>query len=126
MASYVTLGTRRATGAADTTGNNTGNWTVVFTPEVLGINVAYFEVYKMVISGAPFSTMNVYVDQKQWDTTIAGETNSWDPNEPLIMIPGQTLYFYWSDSATDNLPPSVTIWLRYDEDNQANQRTAHS
>ena len=112
--SYIELGVRKATGAADATGNNKGNWTVVFTPTDLATNIAYFEIYHAVISGAPGSTMTWFVDNKQWETTAAGDINSWDPNQPLLMIPGQNLYFYWSDPVTDNTPPTVTIWMRYD------------
>lgn len=111
---YEELGTRKATGAADTTGNNPGKWTVVFGPADLATNLAFYEVYHAVISGAAGSTMTWFVDNKQWEVTAAGDINSWDPNQPLLMIPGQSLYFYWSDPVTDNTPPTVTLWLRYD------------
>jgi hypothetical protein len=112
--SYIELGTRKAVGAPDTTGNNKGNWTVVFNMQDLVTNVSYYEVYHAVISGAPNSTMTWFVDNKQWETTAAGDINSWDPVQPLLLIPGQTMYFYWSDPTTDNKPPTVTLWLRYD------------
>ena len=112
--SYIELGTRKGVGALDKTGNNTGNWTVVFDSKDLATNVAYFEIYHAVILGASGSSMNWFVDNKQWETTVAGDVNSWDPNQPLLMVPGQTLYFYWSDPVTDNTPPTVTLWLRFD------------
>lgn len=110
-----TLGPRTAKGAADQTGNNSGNWTVVFDPATLNVNVAEFEVYHMVVLGAPGSTFNVYVDSHQWDTNVFGTQNSWDPSQPLIMRPGETLYFYYSDPITDNNPPVVTVHLRYNQ-----------
>ena|SRR5690242_11571026 len=111
---YEELGTRKGVGEKDTTGNNKGNWTVTFDPSDLTTNVAYFEIYHIVISGAANSTMTWFVDNKQWEVTVAGDVNSWDPNQPLLMVPGQSLYFYWSDPVTDNTPPTVTLWLRYD------------
>src|SRR5215469_7239245 len=111
---YVGLGSRTLNGAVDRTGNNTGNWTVSFSPDVFNVNVPQFEVYKMIVHGAANSSFTVFVDQKQWDLSIFGDANSWDPQQPLILLPGQTLYFYYSDPTTDNTPPNVTCWLRYD------------
>lgn len=126
MADYKTLGPRTQKGVADTTGNNPGNWTVQFTPADLNINVAFFEVYKIVVKGAPGSSFDVYVGLNQWDSGIRGDFNSWDPSETLELIPGQDIYFYWSNAATDGNQPSVTMWLRYDQsiyENQVSGRT---
>jgi hypothetical protein len=113
--SYILLGSRGPqAGAADTTGNNTGNWTIAFTPGILNVNVAEFECYKIVVTGAAGSTFTVFIENKQWDLAIYGAANSWDPMQPMILRPGQTLYFYYSDAVTDNTPPVATIWLRYD------------
>lgn len=123
--SYVELGPRTQVGAADTTGNNKGNWTVVFAPEDLNVNIPYFEVYKVIIHGAAGSTMNWYIDNNIWETTVAADDNAWDPAQPLLLLPGKYMYFYWSDPTTDNTPPTVTIWMRYDPSIDANQRSAH-
>lgn len=113
--SYITLGARGpVTGKADTTGLNVGNWTVAFTPDILNVNTSQFEIYKMIVKGAPNTTFNVYVEAKQWDTAVYGTLNSWDPQQPLIMRPGETLYFMYSDPTSDNNPPVVTVWVRYD------------
>src|SRR6266702_2398900 len=122
MTTYVELGPRTKTGAADTTGNNAGKWTVTFAPADLNTNMPYYEVYKVIISGAAGSTMNWFVEQNIWEATIAADINAWDPQQPLVMRAGQTIYMYWSDLVTDNDPPDVTIWLRYDQDIDANQR----
>jgi hypothetical protein len=102
------------TGKADTTGQNVGNWTVTFDPTILASNVSQFEVYKMIVSGPTNSTFDVYVEAKQWDTSVFGDQNSWDPTQPLIMRPGETLYFYYRIATTNTPAPVVTIWLRYD------------
>jgi hypothetical protein len=111
----ITLGARGpVTGKLDTTTLNPGNWTIAFTPDILDVNVPNFEVYKMVVAGANNTTFNVYVDLKQWDVGIYGTLNSWDPMQPLIMRPGETLYFMYSDPVSDNTPPVATVWVRYD------------
>lgn len=112
---YVTLGARGpVTGKLDTSGHNPGNWTVAFPADILSVNTSQYEVYKMIVQGAPSSTFNVFVDTWQWDTAVYGTQNSWDPSQPLIMRPGQTLYFCYSDPVSDKTPPVATIWLRYD------------
>ena len=111
----ITLGARGpVTGKLDTTTLNPGNWTIAFTPDIFNVNVPNFEVYKMVVAGANNTTFNVYVDLKQWDVGIYGTLNSWDPMQPLIMRPGETLYFMYSDAVSDNTPPVATVWVRYD------------
>lgn len=111
---YIGLGSRRAVGAVDQTGNNPGKWTIAFTPAQLNVNVPQYEVYKIVVHGAVNSSFTVYIENNQWDLAVFGDDNSWDPNEPMILIPGQSLYFYYSDPTSDNTPPNATIWLRYD------------
>lgn len=111
----IDLGPRGpVTGVADQTGLNPGNWSIVFDPTVISCNVPQFEVYKMVVKGAPGTTFIVYRENKQWDVGVYGTLNSWDPQQPLLMNPGQSLVFAYSDAATDGNPPVATIWLRYD------------
>ena len=115
--SYITLGSRGPQkGALDNTGINPGNWTIAFTPDIIDVNVSQFEVYKMIVNSANpvLVTFDIAVDLAKWDTGVYGNRNSWDPSEPLIMRPTQTLYFFYSDLATDGFPPVATIWLRYD------------
>lgn len=112
---YVTLGSRAAKGAADTTGQNKGNWTVQFAPKDLAVTQTEFEVYKIVVTGAaPSATFNVYVDAQQWDTAVYATNNSWDPTQPMPVRYGQTVFFYYSSASTDGHQPLITIWLRYD------------
>ena len=115
--SYQYLGPRGPiTGALDTTGNNVGNWTVGFNPVLLSFTVPEAFVYKIQVTGAVGSTFNVYVENKQWDSNIFGNQNSWDDDggDTLIVRTGESLYFYFSDQTTDVTPPVVTIFLRYD------------
>lgn len=120
MSTYVNLGSRQVTGIADNTGRNEGNWTVTFSPDIINVNMPYCEVSHIVVNGAPGSQFSVWIDAQQWDTNQLGQNNSWDPAIPMPLRPGQYLYFFYSDATSDNSPPNVTIWLRYDQDIYAN------
>jgi hypothetical protein len=123
MSTFVSLGMRGpVVGQPDDTGFNPGNWTVVFDPNAINCNVPLFEVCHIVVNGAAGATFDVYVDLAQWDTNQNGYKNSWDPAVPLPLKPGQYLYFYYSDSTSDNTPPQISIWLRYDQDILVNQK----
>jgi hypothetical protein len=124
MSTYVPLGNRTVTGGPDSTGFNSGNWTVVFDPNALNINVPIYECYQITVTGAPGSTFTVFVDLQQWSQSNNGQLNAWDPSQPLYLRPGQTVYFYYSDPDTDGIPPVVTMWFRYDQDIVANQKYA--
>src|SRR5271167_1120991 len=100
MSTYIPLGPRVASQLQgqvmkDTTGQNTGNWTVIFDPATINCNVPLFEVCHIVLSGAAGSSFKIFIDTFQWDTNQNGFLNSWDPAVPLPLKPGQYLYFYW-------------------------------
>lgn len=114
MSTYLTLGPKTAKGAEDTTGLNEGNWTVTFGPQELGQRVPFFEVYKIVIAGAAGSSAIVRIDGNNWDYVQRADANSWEAGSPMPLTPGQTVYWFWSDPVTDDTPPQVTMWLRYD------------
>lgn len=113
---YTYLGKRGPiTGAADTTGFNTGKWTIAFTPAILNVQVPEFLVYKIQVMGALGSSFDIYVEQAQWDSNIFGAQNSWtDDSDTLVIRSGENLYLLYSDSITDNDPPVATVFLRYD------------
>lgn len=113
---YRTLGYRTVKGAADTTGNNQGNWTVAFTPQVINVTVSDFEIYKLILGGAAqTATFTVYIDNGKWDTNVYAAQNSWEPSSGLMLLrSGQTVYLYYSSASSDGSQPVVTAWFRYD------------
>jgi hypothetical protein len=98
----------------------------VFDPSELNTNMPYVEIYKVIIHGRAGSSMNWYLEQNIWETTLQAADNAWDPQQPLTVRAGQTVFMYWSNPVTDNTPPTVTMWLRYDQDIEANERAAVS
>jgi hypothetical protein len=114
--SYRYLGKRGPiTGAADTSGLNSGNWTIAFTPAILNTQVPELLVHKIQIAGALGSSFNVFIENVQHDVGIFGNVNSWfDDSDQLVIRPGETLYFCYDNPSTDGSPPVATIFLRYD------------
>jgi hypothetical protein len=125
VSTFVPLGPRVASESQgqvgpDNTGNNPGNWTVQYGPDDMNCTIPFFEVCHITVNGAAGSSFTIFIDTFQWDTNQNGSNNSWDPAVPMPMRPGQYLYFYYSDPVTDDTPPTVTVWLRYDQDIKAN------
>lgn len=116
MAGYVGLGARLLEAKADNTGQNPGNYTTVFTSAVLAVNVAWFEVYAAVAEYVPpGATARIYVGVYARSYAQFGPGGEWDPTQPVLLQPGQELYFYWSTATSlPGRPPKVTLWLRYD------------
>lgn len=98
--------------AIDTSkGINAGNWTAVVTPQIFGISLPEFEVYRIAIDGGPpGSTLIVYIGNSHWDTAFPGNDTAWDPNQPMPVQQGQTVHLYWRSNAAPM--PTATLWMR--------------
>jgi hypothetical protein len=104
------LGPREQNGAADPLNKiAAGSWTASFAPKDLNFSVPLAEVYHITVNG-PGGYFLVYINEDFWDAASYGGVNSWDPSEPMLIRPGDTVYFYWSVSG--GTAPQVTIWLR--------------
>jgi len=117
---YITLGSRAITSSLDTTGRNPGNYTASFAAADLDLNVPYFELYHALVTGVPDgATATIYLGVQQWSFTAPGFGGSeWDPQQPLLMRPGDELFFFWSTGT--GTAPLVTCWFRYDTSIRAN------
>lgn len=114
---YVTLGPRPVVAKADSTGQNTGNYTAVFDQTVMSINVPEFELYHMFITAPTLTgqstTAQIKLNQAFWDATLIGQLNSWDPSQPMILTPGDTISILFNVPTTNATAPTVTCWFRY-------------
>ena len=110
---YTGLGWRRAVG----TSPDNVNWTVTFDPRALGVStgIPYFEVYHTSVSSVPGAVFSRFIEIAQWDAGIYGATNSDDPNQPMLVQPGQSIYLNFVYPAANTIAPVVTLWLRYDK-----------
>ena len=106
------LGFANATAEISTTGDNAGNWTATFTTQDIGISKPRFECYHIVIKGGPAgSTFDIYIGIKLWDSVAPGDTNSWDPNNTMRLVQGDTVYFYWN-TGTGTTGPEVWMYFQ--------------
>lgn len=130
MATYLPLGPRSATAAADTTGLNTGNLTCAFPESVLGIKVAYAECYHIAITGVPAGAVaDIRLNTQRWGFTapgLAGSAAAGAGTEVeyaagMLLQPGDEVDFLWSVAIGTTPLPVVTMWLRYDVDIPANR-----
>ena len=107
------LGFRTGNGVLDNSGNNpygNGFWTVTFDPKIFAVSTGDFEVYHLALTGPTGSRVQVWIDRNFYDITNHGDVNSWDPNEAMHLMAGNTVYFYWNTAAAP--APVVTAWLR--------------
>lgn len=113
------IGPRHLTAVIDSTGNNAGNWTISFDPATMAMHWSMYEVYKIVVNvnqSAGVVPFTVYIGQRQYEAFQTSVVASWSDTVPMIVDGGETLYFYFTEPATDGTPPSVTIWCQVDRD----------
>lgn len=106
--------TGEITGALD--GNNLyvpGAYTVKLGPQQLGVagGVGNFECYHIAIKGPPGSSFQIYIGNKFYDFVQNGDINSWDPAQPMKLISGNNVYFYWNVK-TGTPVPTVTMFFQ--------------
>jgi hypothetical protein len=105
------LGSAHATGVVTPTGQiNAGNYTVTFSPALIGISAPLFDCYHIVISGPAGSGFTIYIGNRFYDNVFPGDANSWDPNQPMHLQNGDYLYFYWNTGS--GTAPQVTLWFQ--------------
>lgn len=115
---YAPLGARPVVAVADTTGQNTGNWTAMIDNSVISTNVPYFELYHLYIKSPVLSSAQtsaeVMLNQNFWDATLVAQLNSWDPSQPMLLTPGDTIYVLFDVPISETPAPIVYAWFRYD------------
>lgn len=119
MSYYMPLGARPATAVADTTDLNTGNWTATLTPDVINVTVPVFEMYHMYIQAPTLnageqSNARVRWNQYFWDATLVAQLNSWDPSQPMLLIPGDEISVLFNVPISSTPAPMITCYFRYE------------
>jgi hypothetical protein len=118
------LGFRTQLGTSDTNLNanpflpGTG-WNVIFQPQDLAATETEFEVYQISLNGPIGASGLVAVDGHPWNYVAQFWSNTYDPQQPLLVKFGQSVQFFWNVAfaagpynMTTNIQPTVTMWLR--------------
>lgn len=107
------LGSRQAVGFSDPSNVlGSGNWTARFRTEDLPPDD--FEMFHAAVRG-PGGYFLVYIDDKFYSTADRGDINEYDPQQPMYVRRGESLFFYWSVPSTQGSAPTVWIYLRTPE-----------
>ena len=92
--------------------SHAGNWVVTFQQSDIGISLPEYECYRIVLkNGPPGSSFTIYIGNAFYDSVTPGDTNSWDPNNPMKLQAGDSIYFYWN-IGTPNFAPMVTMYFQ--------------
>jgi hypothetical protein len=91
---------------------NPGLWTATFTPQLIGVSLSQFECYRIIISGGPAgSTFHIWIGgARLYSTVFPGNDTEWDPNNPMLLVQGDTVEFRWNSSA--GTAPDVWMYFR--------------
>jgi hypothetical protein len=116
-AEYRDLGpTQLLTAVLDTTAANpvlAGGFMITADQSKLNFRAALTEVYQIAIDGPVGSSFALYRNTRLWNWVQQGWRNTYDPANPLVVRPGDNLFFYWNTAAGTPVP-QATIWMRYD------------
>lgn len=113
---YINLGSTLPNVAVlDQTGQNRGNLTNHLTASVINTFIANFECYHMVVTNVPGgAAAEILIGTRPYSFTFPFSGTEWDPQQPMLLNPGQDVYFLWSALASVKPAPIVTMYLRYD------------
>lgn len=87
-----------------------GNYSALFTPQVLAFSANLVQCYHIALTGPAGSELRVYIDNSFYEVTERGDLNSYDPSNPLLLRGGQTLAFHWNTGT--GTAPFVTTWWK--------------
>ena len=117
VTSYRPLPQVAVTATADTTGQNTGNWTNAFVASVLP-DVNTYEIYHMTVTGVKvLGSATIKLRNQVFSTVTADSSgrNEWDPSQTMKVNAGDEIFFFWNYAASGTAPVA-TLWLQYDAD----------
>jgi hypothetical protein len=108
------LGYQFKTASIAPTGHqNAGNWICEFSASDIGIAEPKFRVNHVNVEGGPLgSTFKWGYNNARWETVFPGWDTSWDPNNPMKMMNGDTVFFWWNT----NTGTAATVWLYFERE----------
>jgi hypothetical protein len=89
---------------------NAGNWICEFQASDIGISEPKFQVYHIVVDGGPIGgKFTYYHNNVKYGSVFPGWDTEWDPNNPMKLNSGDTVYFWWNTGVGD--PAEVTLFF---------------
>ena len=68
----------------------------------------------MVVTSVPIGAQAlIQIGTRPYSFTQPFSGSEWDPEQPMLLNPGQDVYFLWNVAAS-GVPPIVTMYFRYD------------
>lgn len=116
------LGSRQVLATLDQTGLNSGNWTAQFTDSVFNVSVPSFSIFHIYLTTSPNlnwlaspaeGQFQVWINGQPWDFQPYSANNSWDPAQPMPLIPGDEVDFFFNNGLAP--APLVVCWLQWDD-----------
>jgi hypothetical protein len=110
MGAYLGSRTKKGTPSADNP-FSPGGWAVSFTPDDFRIRIP-FEIYHIAVQGPALMSCNLqlWIDSTFYSTAPRGDINDYDPNQPIRVLPGQTVNLYWDTTVTP--APKVSVFCQ--------------
>lgn len=105
----------KVTAAADTTGRNAGNLTIVFKPTSLGVWLSQFIIYHMVLENLTLGAQAKIVLNANtfgYFGPATGAGREWFGS--LYMRSGDELDFLWNQASSVTPLPALTAYIIYD------------
>lgn len=113
--SYIGIGSRLVHAVPDTTGRNPGNLTAQLAVADIASHISNFELYHLAITDIPSNTiLKVALGLQLYTVAQLDQIGDWDPAQPMLLTPGQEVFFFFNIPSTSIVVPTVTAWLRYD------------
>lgn len=92
---------------------NAGKWICEFQPKDIPISEPQFQCHHVNVEGGPTGgTFRWGYNNKRWETVFPGWDTSWDPNNPLKLSNGDSVFFWW-DTGTGT---AATVWLYFEKE----------
>lgn len=64
----------------------------------------------MAVTGPASSRFQVWIGTTFYDHVVRGDVNSWDPSQPMLVKPGDTVYLHYNTAA--GAAPKATLFFR--------------
>jgi len=92
---------------------NAGKWICEFMQKDIPVVEPRFQCHHVNVQDGPVgSKFRWGFNNKFWETVYPGWDTSWDPNNPMKLAHGDSIFFWW-DTGTGT---AATVWLYFEKE----------